>query len=329
MKRILVTGATGFLGSRLIEKMANNEQWMIIATGRKLKAHNTIEAINIEYILGDLEDPQFVMNIMEEIDIVVHTAALSAQMGKYSDFHKANVQATENIIQAAKAKKIDKIVFVSSPSVYFQMKHQLNLKEDDILPKPINNYAKTKREGEKIIQSSGIPYIIIRPRALVGKGDTVIMPRIMKAHNEGKLRRMGDETNLVDITPVCNLADAIILSIKAKDKAVNQIYNISNGKPQLLWPLLDNLFEKLDLPPLKKKISMPLILIIARLMEWHAKWLNGHREPTLTIYGVGTLTMSFGLDITKAKELLGYTPKQSVEDALDEFVNWHKTLNQK
>jgi len=329
MKKILVTGATGFLGSRLIEKMANNMEWKIIATGRKLKTLSTIEASNIEYILGDLGDTQFLKSIMEEIDIVVHAAALSAQIGKYSDFHQVNVQATENIIQAAKTKNIDKIVFISSPSVYFQMKHQLNLKEDDILPKPINNYAKTKREAEKIIQSSGIPHIIIRPRALIGKGDTVIMPRIMRAHNEGRLRRMGDETNLVDITPVCNLADAIILSLKAKGKALNQIYNISNGEPQLLWPLLDNLFKKMELPPLKKKISMPLILLIARLMEWHAKWLNGHREPTLTVYGVGTLTMSFGLDITKAKELLGYKPKQTVEDALDEFVNWYKTLNQK
>lgn len=329
MKKVLITGATGFLGSRLIEKLAHNDQWKITATGRKLKAHNTIEAPNIKYILGDLENNEFVESIMDGIDIVVHAAALSAQMGKYNDFYKANVQATKNIIQAGNGNNIEKIIFISTPSVYFQMKHQLDLKEDDDLPKPINNYAKTKLEAERIVQLSDIPHIIIRPRALIGKGDTVIMPRIMKAHNEGKLRRMGDENNLVDITPVCNLTDAILLSLEAKSKALNQIYNISNGQPELLWPLIDNLFEKMELPPLKKKISMPFILIVARLMELKAKWFNGHKEPTLTVYGVGTLTMSFSLDITKAKDLLGYSPKQSVNEALDEFVSWHKNFNQK
>ena len=329
MKRILVTGATGFLGSRLIEAMADNKCWEIIATGRKLKPFSTVEASNIEYKLGNLEDDEFVGTLMDKIDAVVHAAALSAQMGKYRDFHRANVKSTENIIQAAKSKNIKKLVFISSPSVYFQMKHQLNIKEEDDLPKPINNYALTKREAEKLVQASGIPHIIIRPRALIGKGDTVIMPRIMRAHREGRLRRMGDERNVVDMTPVRNLTDAIILGLNAQGKAVNQIYNISNGEPQPLWPLLDDLLEKMELPPLKKKVSLPLVLLIARFMEWHAKWFNDHREPALTAYGVGTLTMSFGLDITKAKELLGYTPRQTVEEAIDEFVDWHKTLNRK
>ena len=85
MKRILVTGATGFLGSRLIEAMADNKCWEIIATGRKLKPFSTVEASNIEYKLGNLEDDEFVGTLMDKIDAVVHAAALSAQMGKYRE----------------------------------------------------------------------------------------------------------------------------------------------------------------------------------------------------------------------------------------------------
>ena len=151
------------------------------------------------------------------------------------------------------------------------------------------------------------------------------MPRILRAHSEGRLMRMGDESNRVDITPVSNVVDAIILALEAEKKAVNQIYNISNGRPELLWPILDKLFLELELSPPTKKISLRLVLLLAKLTELHAKFLNGYKEPSLTVYGVGTLTMSFGMDISKAKKLLGYEPKQSVQEALDEFVEWYKS----
>ena len=246
-------------------------------------------------------------------------------MGNPKDFHRTNIEVTKNLLKAAKAKRVKKFIFISSPSVYFRFKHQLDLKESDILPKPINSYSYSKREAEKLVELSGIPYIILRPRALIGRGDKVIMPRILRAHSEGRLMRMGDETNRVDITPVSNVVDAIILALDSEKKAVNQIYNISNGSPELLWPVLDKLLSQLQVSPPTKKISLRLVLVIAKLMELHAKWINGYREPALTVYGVGTLTMSFGMDISKAKKLLGYHPKQSVQEALDEFVEWYKS----
>ena len=63
---------------------------------------------------------------------------------------------------------------------------------------------------------------------------------------------------------------------------------------------------------------------IARTLEWHATGLNGHKEPALTVYGIGTLTKTFAMDISKARNLLGYEPRQSVQEALEEFLHWHK-----
>ena len=323
MKKILITGATGFLGSRLVEIMSTIKGLEILATGRTLKTQNISKKSNLKYILGNLDDTKFVDSLVKGVDTIIHTAALSSQMGNPKDFQRANVEATKHLLKAAKANKIKKFIFISSPSVYFRFKHQLELKESDTLPKPVNSYAYSKREAEKLVQSSKIPYIILRPRALIGRGDKVIMPRILRAHREGRLMRMGDETNRVDITPVSNVVDAIILALDADKKAVNQIYNISNGKPELLWPVLDKLLSQLQLPRPTKQISLKLVLVVAKLMELHAKWINGYREPALTVYGVGTLTMSFGMDISKAKKLLGYHPNQSVQEALNEFVEWY------
>ena len=161
-----------------------------------------------------------------------------------NDFHQSQnyqiyneYQFINNMFFGAKKTEINKVEDTSSKDLELITKmnqefaKSLDLKESDILPKPINIYSSSKREAEKLVQSSGIPYVFLRPRALIGRGDKVIIPRILRAHREGRLMRMGDETNLVDITPVSNVVDAIILALNAEKKAVNQIYNISNGKP--------------------------------------------------------------------------------------------------
>ena len=91
--------------------------------------------------------------------------------------------------------------------------------------------------------------------------------------------------------------------------------------------MLNGVLKKLSLAPISKSVPLPVVLAVARAMEWHARLFNGHREPALTVYGVGTLAMDFSMDITKARERLGYVPRQSVEEALDEFVAWHVNCN--
>ena len=325
--KIVITGATGFLGSRLLESLASNEADAVevIALGRRLKPNRTVEARNIKYQLGDMEGQGFVNDAIRGANVVVHAAALSAQMGPEGAFKRANVQVTKHVVTACESHNVNRLIFISSPSVYFQFKDQLNIQENDVLPTPINDYAQTKREAECLVIASEVPHIIFRPRALIGRGDTVIIPRVIRAHAAGRLRRMGREQNRVDLTPVSNVVDAILLATRAQGDALNQIYNISNGQPEPLWPLLDRVFIELGFEAVSKRIPIPLAVAVARLMELHAVYLNGRKEPSLTVYGIGTLTKDFGMDISKAKELLGYEPRQTVKDAIDEFINWYKT----
>ena len=323
--KVVVTGATGFLGGRLLERLAQeaSTDTRVVGIGRTLKPGNTVDHKSVRYELGNLEDTSFVQKAFHGADKVVHAAALSAQMGPPGAFERANVMATQHVVDACVAHGVQRLVLISSPSVYFQMKDQPNIQESDPLPAPINVYAKTKRAAERIVQNSGIPHVILRPRALIGRGDTVILPRVIRAHAEGRLRRMGSQKNKVDLTPVSNVVDAICLGLNARPEGLNQIYNISNGDPELLWPLLDDVFDRLGLAPVDKDISLNVAKGIARLLEWHATWLNGHKEPALTVYGVGTLTKTFAMDISKARKLLDYEPRQSVEEAIQEFLQWY------
>lgn len=325
--KIVITGATGFLGSRLLERLATEcpADTELVGVGRTLKPHSTVEHPRVRYQLGDLADASFVNRVLHKADKVVHAAALSAPMGPPGAFERANVLATRFVVQACSEQGVQRMVLISSPSVYFEFKDKTNIKESDPLPPPINVYARTKREAERIVQSSEVPHVILRPRALIGRGDTVILPRVIRAHREGKLRRMGTQQNLVDLTPVSNVVDAILLGLDANEQALNRVYNICNGNPVQLWPLLDDIFKRLGLEPMENSISIHVAKSIARLLEWHAKYLNGHKEPALTVYGIGTLTKTFAMDISEARQRLGYKPRQTVEEAIQEFIDWHKS----
>jgi nucleoside-diphosphate-sugar epimerase len=282
----------------------------------------------ITYILGELSDKAFVEEITQDIEYVIHAAALSSPWGKYKEFEDANLRSQLNLINAIKGNKIVKYIYISTPSMYFDSTNRKDIRENDPLPRKfINAYSTTKRMAEIELINSGIPYVILRPRALTGRGDTVIMPRLIIAYKKGKLKIIGNGKNIVDLTSVANAVDAILLSLKAEGAALNQIYNITNGEPVNLWEKITYVLSLMNEQLPQKKIPYWLVLTIAQLMEWKSK-ITHMKEPVLTKYGVGVLAKSMTLDISKARELLGYNPTVTTDEAIREFINWY-TENEK
>ncbi len=321
---ILLTGATGFLGFRTLEQLIHNPAvTQILATGRTLKPSHTVAHPRIHYQLGDLTNPAFVDQLVSQVDGIVHAAALSSPWGRYEDFYAANVTTQQNLIAAARKYQVRRLVYISTPSLYFDAQDRLNIKESDPLPSRfINAYAATKREAELELMQSDVPYVILRPRALIGRGDTIIMPRLIKAFTDGKLKIIGDGKNIVDLTSVANVGHAIERSLVVDKAGLNQIYNISNGAPVLLWECIEDVLTRLGYSFSQKKIPYLLVKTIAQLMEWKSRQTD-YREPVLTVYGIGTLARSFTMDISKARNLLDYRPTVTTQEAMEEFTNWY------
>lgn len=327
---ILVTGATGFLGSRLVEHLLNdNAISSILATGRNLKSHINITSDKLSYKLGDLSDFDFVKSLFEtKIDVVVNCASLSSPWGSYDEFYKANCLTQSNLIQLSKAAEVKRFIYISSPSIYFNFKDKIAITEKDpIAETMVNSYAKTKVESEEMINQSGLSFVILRPRALIGRGDTVIMPRLIRSCKERKLRIIGDGKNIVDLTPVSNMVEAIRLAIYADEVKANQAYNISNGEPVNLWDSINYVLTELNLQTIVNRLPYKLSIFLAYMMELKARLFASKTEPVLTRYSVAVLAKSFTFNINKAKTNLAFQPKQSTKDAIDEFVTWYKNLN--
>lgn len=329
--RLLITGATGFLGSHAARHLAERpDVEHVVATGRSRKTVHDVDHPKVEYVLGDLAEPATVTALFSAAPThVVNCASLSSPWGRAADFERANVATQALLIAAAERAGVERFVYVSSPSIYALAGKRLGVREADPLPRRhANHYARTKVAAEALLAESRLAYVTLRPRGIVGAGDTVIMPRLLRAHRAGRLRVVGSGRNVVDLTPVRSVVAAVerALAPELPPAALRQAYNVTNGAPVELWPTIDGVLRRLGEPPVEGRLPRWLGLAAAGFAEARARLTPGRPEPALTRYGIRVLADSTTLDIAKARQLLGYVPAQGLDEALDEYVGWHQTL---
>lgn len=321
-KKIIVTGATGFLGSRIVEGLQGYGA-AVIAVGRNPARRTELESLGATFVQADLCDREALEKIVQGADLIIHCAALSSPWGTWQMFYDANVRATEILKDAALQSGVKRFIHISTPSIYFNFKNRRMIKESEPLPeKMVNHYAATKYLAEKVIQESGLPFVIIRPRAIIGRGDTVIMPRVLEAYRQNRLKIVGTGKNVVSVTPVANVVQAVRLSMDARENALGKAYNIAGGEEIELWQIIGDMLRHLDLPFQPKKIPYPIAAAAAGMMETWSRWISG-REPVLTRYSVAIMAKDMTLDISRAKELLGYEPVQTAAEGIAEFAEWY------
>lgn len=329
--KTLITGATGFLGSTLAHRL-NSMGWDVTALGRNPEKLKLFEAHGIKTLQADIEDEVAMQKACTDMEIVFHCAAFPSPWGQYEDFYKSNVLGTRNVAQGCAENKVQRLVYVSTPSIYFSYSSRLNVRETDPLPKPISNYAKTKLLAEQEIDKAyeaGLPVISIRPRALFGPGDTVLFPRLIPRLQSGRLPIVGDGNNVVDLTYIDNVVDALLLCAESPVDTLGKKYNISNGEPVKIWDLIRFLCKDLNIAPPKRRVSQSLAFALAFALETASNLSHDRPEPLLTRLTVSMISNSTTLDITAAKQELGYSPRVSVAEGVYRFLKWWKEKNKK
>lgn len=326
---IIITGASGFLGGRTAAFFAQNlPQYQVIATSRTDGKKSSLEKLGCQYVLGDLQDQSFCNSITKDASIVIHCAALSSPYGKYEKFRQSNILATQNLLYASTVNRVNKFIYISTPSIYVSFNDRFNVSENDPLPKKmVNDYARTKLIAEKLVlaaNSDTFSTIALRPRAIIGAEDTVIFPRIFEAYKKGKLKVIGSGNNVCDLTCVRNVIEAITLSIDADHEAYGQAYNITDGKSVDFWQTLNGALNQLGYQNIDKKVNKKIAMFAASVIERYYKTFKPNSEPAITKYGIAILADNFTLDISKAKNLLRYKPVMTSEDGINEFIKWYK-----
>ncbi|MEM9192037.1 MAG: NAD(P)-dependent oxidoreductase [Myxococcota bacterium] len=322
---ILVTGATGFLGQRVVELLADTGE-EIVATGRSLARGQALVSDRVRFVPADLRNPAEVRRLFSpEVDRVVHSAALAAPWGRRSAFLTSNVVGTQHLLDAAGRASIRRFVFVSTSSVYARLGHQYAVEERSPLPRrAANGYVESKRKAEARVRRSGLPYIILRPRGLFGPRDTNVLPRLIGALQANRLPIIGPGDNITDLTYIDNAVSAVQRSLVAPPEAIRETYNVTNGEPVKVWETVRDLALALELTPPTRRIPLPAAYLLASALEARARLTPGRPEPLLTRYTVSLLGQSTTLDITKAMRTLGYRPRVSMSDGVAAFVDWFR-----
>ena len=318
MSRILITGATGFLGGALVKRL-HSDGFDIVATGRNKRMLESLPLPNKNKIEIDLAttSPTDLLAKFGDIERIIHCAALSSPWGGKIAFWSANVRATENCLTLANALNIEHFVHISSPAVYFQFQDQLNVAEHFTLPKPVNHYARTKAIAESRVKANGLAYTIIRPRGIYGPGDTALLPRLLRAAETGPLPRFQNGSVKTDITYIDDVLDAISCTLNSQRQAINKTFNISGGVALPICQIAERACAAKNIKVRWRNLPIGPTLAAVRINEFISKMRSGKPEPRITAYGLGVFAYSQTLDISNAQKHLGWQPKISLEEGLE------------
>ncbi|TIQ34389.1 MAG: NAD(P)-dependent oxidoreductase [Mesorhizobium sp.] len=325
---VLVTGASGFLGSHVLRRLAASGT-LALGLGRDAARCAALEAAGHRIIRHDLarqldgaRDPR-----LDRVERIIHCAALSAPFGRLQDFVAANVAATRNLLDFATRQGVGRFVHISSPSVCFAFRDQLDLVEDAALPEPVNHYARTKRAAEELVLAApAVHPVVLRPRGIYGAGDRALLPRLIKAAKSRPLPLFRGGRAAIDLTHVDDVVDAVMAALAAPKQAEGRIFNISGGEVLPVRRIADEACVRAGIGARWRPMPLMPAMLAAGLMEAVALRLPGRPEPPVTRYGLGLFAYAQSLDLSKARRLLGWAPKVSFEQGLDRTFAGRATL---
>lgn len=308
--RALVTGATGGLGLSLVAALTRAGR-EVVAVGRRAADDPRLRAPGVRYVRADLGDPEAAASLCDGMRTVFHAAALSSPWGPRSAFERANVMATQALLHHAARAGVGTFVHVSSPSIYAEMRDRLRIAEDDPpAARPLNHYARTKLAAERVVLGAegALRTVVLRPRAIVGPDDTVLLPRLVELVRRRAVPLPRGGRALVEFTHVHDVVAALLLAERHADAARGLAVNLSGGRPVAVRDVAARLAAVLGTSLRPLPVPMPVAGVLARGTEWLHAAVPGLGEPRLTRYALATLAYSQTFDLTRARRMLHWQP---------------------
>ncbi len=326
--KVIITGATGFIGRNLAESL-RTDGLDIRATGRSHEVGRALLDKGIDFYPADLLDVTKLTEAFTPADCVIHCAGKTADWGKGSEFYDVNVVGTRNVVRACEEHGIKKILLTSTPSLYFTGHDRFDISESEPLPaKPLTHYARTKQVTEEelfALRRKGYQVIVFRPRAVYGPHDKTIVPRILRLSEKKRFPLIGGGQALTDITYVDNFVDLVRTSLTAPDDAWNRVYNVSNGEPIRIRDWFAAVLEIFDRPFRPKNIPVGAAKLVAGLMEAAGRLPLGPKKPSLTRFSVGYMAKSMTLSIDSARKYLNYSPAVGNQEGFERYASWYRS----
>ncbi|KAF2967829.1 hypothetical protein GQX73_g5766 [Xylaria multiplex] len=364
--KVMVVGGTGFLGHHIVDLLVERYHTeAIFVVDLEIKRNRRPAKDGVQYHKADITNLENLLSAFKRTapDVVIHTASPLPQVDTESTrelYDKVNVRGTRCVIQACQASGVKALVYTSSASVVSNHTSDVvNADEGQARVRGKDQpeyYAESKAQAEDfvILANRQHPFnlftAVIRPSAIFGEGDQMILPRLINIYREGKAYiQIGRNENLFDFTYAYNVAHAHLLAAEAlfklskqgaivtgdqsqgplpsvpdSKKVDGECFFITNGSPVYFWDFARSVWISAGFPYDPRRVwVLPLFiaLMIGFLGELAAFLLN--RPATLTRQRITFSSMTRYYNISKARERLGYEPLVPLNIAVQRSVRWY------
>jgi len=323
-ERVLVTGATGLVGLAAARR-AVEEGYRVRAMVRATSDRSELERLGVEMVEADLGVPDSLPPLLDDVDVVIHTAAHVGDWGPAEKYRAINVVGLEHLLAAAeRTGKLRRWVQVSTLGVY-QARHHYGTDETEAPDiAGLDGYTRTKAEAEVLlrqhIDQNELPAVIVRPGFIYGPGERHWLPGVVEKIQAGKMKLVGDGKKVLNNTHVGNLVDAIFLAVE-KEGIVGEVFNVRDERlvtrEELVYTIADHLGK-----PHPRKVPEWVARGVVGIVEGLAKLRGATEAPLLTRARIKFLTLNLDFSIEKAKRVLGYQPRVDFKEGIKESLDW-------
>jgi nucleoside-diphosphate-sugar epimerase len=315
-----VTGGSGFIGGALIRRLVA-EGWDVHALVRSEASAQKVTALGAKAIAGDLADVPSMAVGAQYCEIAFHCAAHLGDWGTREEFERGNVQGTRNALAAARQAGLRRFVHVGTEAAL--LAGQPLVEVDERAPLRFDSpalYSSTKaRAEEAVIEANrdGLETVVVRPRFVWGRGDTTLLPLLTEAVRSGRFAWIGGGHHRTSTTHIDNTVHGLMLA--AKRGAPGGVYFVTDGEPVVFRDFITRLLATQGVEAPTRSVPTRAARAVAATSEaaWRLLPLPG--RPPLTRLTVWVSGLETTLDITRAREELGYAPVKTIDQGLAEM----------
>lgn len=322
--KVLVTGATSLLARTVVEQLlARGDEVVCLQRGAVTLA--------VDHIAADIRDADAVRRAAAGCDGIIHAAAKVGVVGAWEDYRSTNVDGTANVIDAARAAGIGRVVHVSSPSVAHGGSSIAGLgAEPPVFGRKNAHYAESKALAEQLAlaaNSADLAVVAIRPHLVWGPGDTQLVGRIVDRARSGRLALVGGGAALIDTTYVSNAAESLVTAldmVKPGARCAGRAYVIANGEPRQIRDLVAGMCAAAGVPFEPKDVPLAVARFAGSVIERAWRIARPDTEPPLTRFLAEQLGTAHWFDPRPALVDLGWTPRVSIDEGLRALAEWYQ-----
>jgi len=325
----LVTGATGLLGSHIVEQLRRRHRPVRVLV-RPNADVTWLRTQGVEFAEGDLCDRPSLRRACQGVECVYHSAARVGDWGPWEEFVAITIEGTRNLIDAAAEAGVRRFIHISSISVYGYVDGAgVVLDETAPLGARLHRwsyYSRAKIAAEQLVweahRAGRIRATVIRPSWLYGPRDRATIGRLVRAIQSGSARLIGGGDNRLNVVHAANVAEAAILAADS-ERAVGEAYNCSNDGVLTQREYFNLIAQALGAPPVTRSVPYRVAHAAAFLLECIGHLLKRKRPPLVTRYAVWLIGRRSFFETRKAREQLGWRSTIPYHEGIPATVEWY------